>query len=151
MSVNTVKETAEELLKLLTVEAEVAVTEDEGGVYQVQIETPDQGLLIGYHGETIAALQLVLNLIVSKKLGEWKRVAVNVGDYREQRAEKLQAMANSIVERALAVKQPMAFPALTAGERRVVHLYLQERKDITSASEGEGVNRRLIDRPVIAS
>ena len=151
MSVNTVKETTEELLKLLTVEAEVAVTEDEGGVYQVQIETPDQGLLIGYHGETIAALQLVLNLIVSKKLGEWKRVAVNVGDYREQRAEKLQAMANSIVERALAVKQPMAFPALTAGERRVVHLYLQERKDITSASEGEGVNRRLIVRPVIAS
>ena len=151
MSVNTVKETAEELLKLLTVEAEVAVTEDEGGVYQVQIETSDQGLLIGYHGETIAALQLVLNLIVSKKLGEWKRVAVNVGDYREQRAEKLQAMANSIVERALAVKQPMAFPALTAGERRVVHLYLQERKDITSASEGEGVNRRLIVRPVIAS
>lgn len=148
MSVDIVKQTTEELLNLLSITGTLGVTEDEGGVYQVQIDTEDQGLLIGYHGETIGALQLILNLIISHKIGEWKRVAVNIGDYREQRTEKLQLMADGIIERALAVKQPMAFPALTAGERRIIHLYLQERKDILATSEGEGINRRLVIRPV---
>ena len=63
-----IKETAEELLTQLQIEATVDVTETEG-VFSVNVETPESGLLIGFHGETLSSFQLILGLIVYKKLG----------------------------------------------------------------------------------
>src|SRR3990167_10310616 len=86
-----VKETIEDLLKKLKVESTVSVEEittDEEIHYQINIESPETGLLIGYHGETINSLQLLLGVLLYKKLGKWVRVIMDVGEYRKMREDR---------------------------------------------------------------
>lgn len=144
--VKVVKQATEELLAQLEVNATVAV-ELVDEVYQVKVETEESGLLIGFHGETLSSFQLILGLIVYKKLGSWTRVVVEVGDYRARREEQLRQMAESYAAQVLATGQPVALPPLPPIERRIIHLALQERTDVETASEGEGNLRRVVVKP----
>src|SRR3990167_2214708 len=98
--IDEVKQITEDLLKRLEVVGTVAVDMDETGAYQVQMDTEETGLLIGYHGKTLESFQILLGIIVSKKLATWVKVYVNVGDYREKREETLMLMAQRAAERA---------------------------------------------------
>lgn len=141
-----VKTTAEELLQQLQIEATVTVALADD-TYQVTVQTPESGLLIGFHGETLASFQLILGLIVYKKLGEWVRVVVEVGDYRAKREVQLREMAESYAAQVAASGQPMTLPYLPPIERRIIHLALQDRTDVQTASEGEGNQRRVVIKP----
>lgn len=142
-----VKKTTEELLSHLKVKAKVKVEADEQEVVHVSLETEETGILIGYHGETLSAFQLILGLIIYKKLGYWVRIVVNVGDYRERRAEVLKQMAEKTAERVKQTGEPVALPFLNSGERRIIHITLQNNPDVFTESEGEGENRRVIIKP----
>ena len=140
-----IKKIAEELLQHLEIEEpEVSLEEDEDGVFHLSIETRDSGILIGYHGENIYALQLILSLIVYKKLGSWQRIVVDVGDWREKREEQLKRMALAAAQRVKFSGESVVMPYLSAAERRIVHLALAENPDVETRSEGEGRERRLI-------
>ena len=141
-----IKTEAQKLLEYLMVEAKIEVSEKED-VYEVQIETEDTGILIGYHGETLTSLQLILSLILYKRLGSWLRLIVNVGDWRQKREEVLKQMALSAAERVAATDEAMVLPNLSSFERRIVHLLLADHPKVTSSSEGEGVERKLIIKP----
>jgi len=140
-----IKKIAEELLQHLEIEEpEVSLEEDEDGVFHLSIETRDSGIFIGYHGENIYALQLILSLIVYKKLGSWQRIVVDVGDWREKREEQLKRMALAAAQRVKFSGESVVMPYLSAAERRIVHLALAENPDVETRSEGEGRERRLI-------
>lgn len=139
-----IKKAAEELLAQLDVLAAVMVTPSEEAVYLVNVETEDSGLLIGYHGETLSAFQLLLGQIVTKRVGEWVRIVVEVGDYRAKREEQLQQMALSYADQVAATGQPIALPFLPPIERRIVHMALQGHAEVMTESEGEGNFRKLI-------
>src|SRR3989344_6914636 len=119
-----VKEITEDVLKRLEVAGVVTVDMDETGAYRVHIETEETGLLIGFHGRTMESLQVVLGILISKKLESWVKVYVSVGDYREKREEALMHMAVAAAERAVTYGKPVELASLTASERRVVHLTL---------------------------
>lgn len=142
-----VKKTAEELLVKLEVTGVVSVTTDETGAYRVHIETEETGLLIGYHGRTLESFQIMLGMLASKKLGEWVKTYVNVGDYREKREEALMLMAQRAAERALAVDRPVELAHLSPSERRVVHLTLSGDERIETESVGVGNSRTLLVKP----
>lgn len=143
-----IKKTAEELLQHLEIEEpKVSLEEDEDGVFHLSIETRDSGILIGYHGENIYALQLILSLIVYKKLGSWQRIVVDVGDWREKREEQLKRMALAAAQRVKFSGESVVMPYLSGAERRIVHLALAENPDVETRSEGEGRERRLIVEP----
>lgn len=144
-----IKETSEELLKRLKIKAKVKVEEDEGEVVHVSLETEETGILIGYHGETLSALQLILGLIIYKKQGSWTRIVLNVGDYRERREETLKQMALRAAERVRQTGEAVSLPFLNAGERRIIHLILEDSLEVSTESEGEGENRKLIIKPKI--
>ncbi len=133
--------TAEELLSNLKVEGQTEVSQDEENSFKVQIENQDPGILIGYHGETLASFQLILSLMVFKTLGEWRRLIVNVGDWRERREEVLRQMAVGAAEKVLSSGEPMSFPSLSSFERRVIHLTLADHPGVMTVSEGEGEGR----------
>ncbi len=145
--VEQVKEITEELLKRLEVAGTVAVDMDETGAYQVQIDTEETGLLIGFHGRTLESFQIILSIIVSKKLDAWVKVYVNVGDYRQKREETLMHMAQRAAERAISFGHPVELPNLTPGERRVIHLTLGGDERVETESVGEGMNRTLVVKP----
>lgn len=141
--IKTIEQVVSELLEQLKVEAKVAVEKTEE-TYKVGIQTEQSGALIGYHGEALVSLQLVLNLLVHKALGVWPKIVVNVGDYREKREDYLKGMAQNIVERVKATGRPSVLTDLSSFERRIVHMALAEDPEIDSTSEGEGKDRHLV-------
>lgn len=143
----TVKEITEDFLKRLDVAGAVTVDTDETGAFRVNIQTEETGLLIGYHGRTLESFQILLGIIVSKKLEKWSKVYVNVGDYREKREEALMLMAQRAADRALALGRPVELAHLSPSERRVVHLTLQGDERVETESTGEANARVLLVKP----
>jgi len=130
----------------LGIDAKFTVTEDEETI-GVTLETEDTGIIIGYHGETLEALQLVLSLLLAKEQGAFKRVSLEVGDYKKNRSEWLERLAQDAKERALSENKEVYLSELKSWERRVIHLLLQDDKEVASESTGEGKDRVLVVKP----
>jgi spoIIIJ-associated protein len=142
-----IKQITEDLLAKLEIVATVTADVDETGAYRVHIETEETGLLIGYHGQTLESFQMMLGMLVSKAVGAWQKVYVNIGDYREKREEALMHMAQRAAERALSMQRPVEISHLSASERRVIHLTLSGDERVSTESIGEGADRRLLVKP----
>ena len=143
-----IKKIAAEFLAQLSIKGSIEVVEDqENEIINLQIETEDSGYLIGYHAETLEAFQLLLSLMVYKKLAVWKRLVVNVGNYRQDRQEQLKKLALNIAQKVKFSGEAQAIPNLSPSERRMIHLSLADHPDVISESEGEGEERRLIIKP----
>lgn len=141
--VEVIKKVTQELLDQLGITASFTLEEEEG-VVSLNLSTENPGILIGYHGETLSSFQLILSLIVYRKLGEWVRV---VGDYRQRRAETLKKMALSVAKKAKFSRQEQELPPMNASERRIVHMALTEDPEVETESQGEGEERRVVVKP----
>ena len=142
-----IQQVAEELLKTLGIDATCEVAEADAEMATVAISAEETGMLIGYHGETLEALQLLIALGAAKKSGEFVRVSVEVGDYKKNREEWLKSLVEQTKQRVLDEGRSIALPNLKPWERRVVHLLLQEDEDVVSESMGEGRERTLTISP----
>ena len=130
----------------LGIDTKMEILETEEAI-EITLETEDTGIIIGYHGETLEALQLVLSLLLAKQNGEFKRVSIEVGDYKKNRIEWLERLALDTKERALSEGKEVYLSELKSWERRVIHLLLQDDKEVTSESSGEGKDRVLVIKP----
>lgn len=117
--------------------------------YLIVLETDNPALLIGYHGNTLSGLQLFLGQHLHQALGEWINLTVDVNDYRQRREQSLKTLADSTVEKVLETNQAYILPPMPANERRIVHLYLAEHPQVTTASSGEGKQRSVIISPKV--
>jgi spoIIIJ-associated protein len=100
--------------------------------------------LTGVDGKVLDSLQYILRKIISRKVPERLRISINVGDFREKRLEELKVRA---VEMAAKVKEDgktQVLPALNPAERRVIHMILQEDKEIRSRSVGDGLFKKIL-------
>lgn len=140
------KKLADEALVLMGTHASASVTFDkENEAFVVGIEGGDEtGLLIGKKGETLSSLQTLLGVLLKEKAGEWSRVVVNVGDYREKEEDYLRNLAASTASRAKETGQPQNLYNLKPWQRRVIHMALSEDKAIETESQGEGDERYLV-------
>lgn len=134
------------ILSTLTIEDAFEVKEVEEGV-EIVLDTQDNGILIGYHGEVLEALQLILSLAIAKKLGYFLRVSIEVGEYKKNRSSYLETMAYGAKEKALEQQQEIALPNLKSWERRIVHMLFVDDEDVMSESVGEGRERTLVIKP----
>ncbi len=140
------KKLIQELFDNLGVKDSFDLNESEESI-DIVINSEDPGLIIGHHGDTLDSIQLVLSLMLAKKLGEFKRVSVEVGDYKKNRSDYLKNLAAQTKERALSEGQEIFLPNLKSWERREVHMYLSEDPDVISESVGEGKDRTLVVKP----
>lgn len=140
-----------ELLEKLGLVAEVKVAEGEEGSFRVDINGEDLGALIGYHGEGLSSLQLFLNLAVHKKIGEWRRLLVDVGGYRKEREQSIFDFAHRTADRVRFLQSPVTLNPMPAFERRLVHISLADDDTIETESVGEGWERRVVVKPVAAN
>lgn len=141
-----VETVASELMEMLQIKGTIACEVIEN-VYYVKIDTEESGLLIGHHGGALNALQFILANLVYRRTNIWERVIVDVGGYRDKRADSLKAMAREYATRVKETKEPLALPELSSFERRIVHMELTNDADVVTVSEGEGRDRRLIIKP----
>ena len=141
-----VSEILENILSLLDLEGSFDIEEKEDGIF-VSIDTQDAGRLIGNQGETLQALQMIVNLIVSKQIEDPKRVIIDVSGWRKNKEEDIAERAKRWVEEVKESKKPMELDPMPSWQRRVVHMVVQESDGVTSESVGEGLDRHLVISP----
>jgi spoIIIJ-associated protein len=124
---------------------EVEESEDE---IRVVCDGHDLGMLIGRHGQTIDAIQYLVNAIVWRaRPDDRKDVVVDAAGYRERRRAALESLAVRSAEEALATHSPVELEPMTAVERKIVHLRLKEFYGIETGSEGTEPNRYVVISP----
>lgn len=136
----------EKLFSLLGIAASFELEENESGL-DIVLSTEDTGIIIGYHGEVLEALQLITSLILSKKADRFIRVSMEVGDYKKNRSEYLEQLAIQTKEKVVSEGKEHVLSSLRPWERRIVHLFLQNDDQVISESMGEGKDRVLVVKP----
>ena len=130
------------LLDAMGFDARVDAYDAEGYV-AVDVATEDTALFIGLKGETIDALQYLVNASVNKNRSERARIVLDAEGYRQRRIEALQGMAHRTARKALREDRPVELPPMNPAERRVVHLFLRDNPRVSTESEGSGDDRRV--------
>ena len=146
------KEILETLIKHLDFEAEIRLSgEGSETVLNVAGTSPEAveelGNLIGRRGERLQAIQHLVNLMLSRKLGEWARVTVDIEEYRGRREAQLRALARKAGERVRETGRAVQLEPMTALERRWVHMELQGAPGLATESAGEEPERRVVVIP----
>lgn len=137
------REMLENLLAKMQEEAKVSGYQEEDRII-LRIETDDAGLLIGKQGQTLDALQYLLTKMVTKQGRHKIRVAIDVGDYRARHHETLAHLAQKYGEKVKKSGKPITMNPMNPYDRRIVHLALQEDKDLKTSSRGEGLYKKVV-------
>lgn len=142
-----VSEILENILGLLALEGSFEVTEGSEEI-AVLIETETPGRLIGFRGETLDALQLLVNQILNRQSEEYKRVVIDVGGWRKNKEADLERRARGWAEEVIESGQEIELEPMPSWQRRIVHLIVEEIEGVGSESVGEGRDRHLVLSPV---
>ncbi|MFA7654878.1 MAG: R3H domain-containing nucleic acid-binding protein [Candidatus Dojkabacteria bacterium] len=150
-----VKEEIETLCSLLEVECERSFEMEEGDndevtYIKIYFEGEDLGYMIGNHGRHLDSLQYILQLMVGKIIDQdpQYRVLVDVGGYRKEKDSKIEDLALQKADDVRILGEEIEMEPMSPADRRVVHTTLSQYEDITTESIGEGVDRRVVIKPV---
>ncbi len=113
----------------------------------LRIEGDGSGLLIGKGGQTLDALQYIINKATNKNGKERKRIILDTEDYRMRREKTLIALAEKLGQKAKRTRKPVTVNPMNAHDRRIIHLALQDDKQLMTKSRGEGNYRKIIILP----
>ena len=142
----TAKKVLQDLLRLLEIEAAVDLKEDSERIL-LNIGGDGSGLLIGRKGQTLDAIEYLINKIVHKDAEDKKRIVVDTENYRFRREDSLVKLAQRLAEKAKRLGRPVTISPMSAHDRRIVHLALQEDKSLRTWSTGTGLYRKVIISP----
>ncbi|HVB22852.1 MAG TPA: RNA-binding cell elongation regulator Jag/EloR [Ktedonobacteraceae bacterium] len=132
------------ILRYMNIQATVQVRSTNPLTLNIHGINENLGLLIGRRGETLAALQLLVSLIVGHRTKHRMRIVIDAENYRERREENLRSLALRVAQQVRNYRRSIALEAMPPHERRIVHIALAESKDISTESIGEGDARRVV-------
>ncbi len=138
-----VKEMVEYILSFMTPSSDIDVKVKDQNINISISDSPNSGLIIGKEGQTISALEYILNKMVSKKWPNRIYVHLDAAGYRERQEDNLKKQAVELARRAKTVGKPFSTKPLSSYHRRVVHMALKNDKDIITQSRGEGPFKRV--------
>jgi len=144
------KEILENLMRLMDFDVTVEIRAGDTSRLNVLGEGDEKealGALIGRKGERLSALQHLVNLMLSRRMGDWTRVLVDVEDYRGRRERQLVEIARRAAERVGQTGKMLQLEPMSALERRWIHIALRDDPDVATQSIGEEPNRRVIVLP----
>jgi len=142
------------LLERMGVEAEMELTEREDGGINVNLSGKGMGAVIGRRGETLDAIQHLVNYSVNRGSEKRMHVSVDAENYRSKREESLVRLAEKMAAKAIKYKRSMALEPMNSYERHVIHTALQNYEGVSTASTGSEPNRRVVvnyEKPDISS
>lgn len=149
------KQVLEELLGKMQVEGRVVIRlaqstrPNESNHWVLGVVGPKMNRLIGRRGDTLASLQYITRLIVSRRLQRRANIIVDAGDYKHKRSRRLHQLANRMADQAVQQQLTVTLEPMPPHERRVIHLTLRHREDVTTKSVGDGDGRKVTITPVI--
>ncbi len=135
-------ELLDEVLEMMDLDVEVIIREDEERIV-LDVEGEDAGRVIGKKGQTLDALQFLLNKILNRYPDGRRHIIVDSGDYRERHDRGLENLARREAKRAVTEGRVVTLQPMSARDRRVIHLSLAKFEGVTTASHGKGTQRRI--------
>jgi len=142
-SVELVRQQLEELLEHMGFPSEVTAELD-GGTIRCKVGEEHEEALTAQEGKIIDSLQYILRKLAARKIEEKIRLSIDIGQFREKREIELVARAKELAELVKEDGKTQAIPPLNPSERRVVHVALQDDKDIRSRSVGDGLFKKIL-------
>lgn len=134
------------LAKLVDENATISVASGENEV-TFSLQGEKLGKLIGYHGENLQSIQLLLGGL--KLRSEWPvRLYLDIDGYKSSRNQTLIDLANKTAEQAIKIERNIHLDPMPAYDRRIIHTTLQDREDVTTESTGEGEKRHVVVKPI---
>ncbi len=145
-------QTIDDLLRLLDIDAAITIRAPESpgdglgmALAVVDIQGDDLGLLIGRRGDTLQALQYLVNLVVNRRHDQvHSAVTIDVEQYRKRREMQLVDLAERMGERVRRTGSSITLEPMTPAERRIIHIALSEAEGLETNSIGEGENRKVV-------
>lgn len=138
------------ILRIMEVEARPTILNSGSGPEDppiINVRGEDAGLLIGRKGETLRALHFIVNLLLSKEPGDKKHVVVDVERYRERRAKDLTLLATRTASQVVSSGKPISLEPMSAADRRLIHVALADKSDVSTESSGAGRERKVTVSP----
>lgn len=132
----------------IDMDIKINISENERTVF-IDLEGNDLGILIGRRGETLDALQYLLNLAANKNQEIRKKIIVDIEGYRGRREKTLQRLALKLADKAKQRGRNVVLEPMSAQERRIIHTTLQGREDIYTFSEGDEPYRKIDRKSVV--
>ena len=132
------------LLEHMDVECSIAIAEHEGGGLDVRLDGSNMGAVIGRRGETLDAIQHLVNYAINRGSEKHMHISVDAEDYRSKREESLVHLAEKMAAKAIKYKRSMALEPMNSYERHVIHTALQNYEGVTTSSTGVEPNRRVV-------
>jgi len=140
------QEILEQVLAKMQEPGTVTATQDEDRI-NLLIATADAGLLIGKQGQTLDALQYLVTKMVAKQTRRKVRIAIDVEAYRARHHEALALLAQKYGEKVKRSGRPITLNPMNPYDRRIVHMALQEDKNLKTISRGEGLYKKVVISP----
>lgn len=137
----------EKIIDSITSDTSVKVEYSENDGIKLDISGGKSGIMIGKRGQTLEAIQYLVEKAVNKKSEKRVRVQVDVEGYMEEKKEKLQMMADKLSQKAQKIKKPVTIGQMNAHDRKIIHLFLKGDNGIRTQSVGDGYYRKLIIFP----
>lgn len=140
------RDTINELIRLIGIEGNATVVKDDE-IIELNIESNDDNLVIGKGGVVLDSLQYIVNKIVTRYPAGGKLIVLDAGGYRKKRTDSLEALAKRTADRVLQTGNPAKLRNLSARDRRIVHLFIQNMHGVYTQSRGEGRSRYMLILP----
>lgn len=140
------QELAQKIFKTLSIDAEMTVNNDVDQ-WLIEVKANEPGILIGKKGQTLEAIQYLIDKVVNKQCGKGNRIIIDVEGYVETRKAELKDLASRLAKKASKTGKPSTMSRMNAHDRRVVHITLKNNRSVRTQSVGEGYYRKLIIFP----
>ena len=141
-----IKNKLNDIFKHLSIKPELEVQE-EGDSTKISISGNDLSFLIGFHGESLSALQNLLNSMIFKEFNVAKNVALDINNYRSSKMERTEELVKRSIDKVRFFQKPVELIPMNPFERRHIHMFLAAYDDVISESVGEGRDRRVVLKP----
>ena len=145
--INIIKKTVEELLNTMHFKGDVSIDDLQSDDILVNIQTEHAGFLIGQAGANLDALQHIARILVNKKNEEPTPFVLDVNSYRKQRIDLLKDLAENVAKQAFSEKVTLTLQPMSSYERRIIHLALVNKTEVSTESIGHNLERRIIIKP----
>jgi spoIIIJ-associated protein len=142
-----IEKIAEEFFKKIDPEISVESLSIKDNTLFLNLKTKELKLLIGEKGEILSDLQHLLKAIIKKNLKKDFYLDLDINNYKKRKIEFLKELARDLADQVALTKKEKILPAMPAYERRIIHLELASRKDVTTESIGKEPERKVVIKP----
>ena len=135
-----------EIVGAMKMDVNINISENKEFLH-INLEGAELGILIGRRGETLDALQFLVNLAANKNQPKRKRIVLDIEGYRNRRTETLNKLATKLANKAKQRGRSVVLEPMSSQERKIIHTALQGRDDISTFSEGSDPYRKIVISP----